>query len=221
VCDLSQLWALDEVWVAGEYQPIADGEYELVLDLGANVGAASIWLHERHPRALILAVEPDPRSVPWLRRNTEPFERIRVIHAAVGLAEGIGQLTSDELSWTSHILWDDSPGLAVETDRGPLSSVPVTTIPALLRDAGVTPGVRVLAKVDIEGSEWPLLRTPEALEALSVIYGETHPGLSGAPRDPEEYLAAASRVAGFDQLPAPPEFFHWRRRGDTASEVSH
>jgi FkbM family methyltransferase len=210
VCDLAQLWNLDEIWVAQEYAPIAGGNYDLVLDLGANVGAASIWLHEQHRNAQIVAVEPDPLTAPLLLRNTMPFDRIRVVQAAVGLQEGQAELQSYGLSWGSHISSREiSPAQA---QRGPVrsSTVNVTTIPALIRAANLDGDAKVLAKVDIEGSEWPLLRTPDALRQVSEIYGETHP--LGAPVDPDRFLEQASVAAGFQQIPARRTFFHWRRQ---------
>jgi FkbM family methyltransferase len=207
--DRAHLWNLHEVWVAREYDHLARGDFDVVLDLGANVGAASIWLHEHHPEAQIVAVEPDPRTSPLLRRNTECFNRITVVEAAVGIENGTAQLIADAFSWGSRIadadiLAPDVDGRAAET-----WTVKVITIPSLLRDAGVSPGAQVLAKIDIEGSEWPLLRTPNALGCLSEVYGETH--RFGAPVDSTRFFADASRAAGFEALPAPPTFFHWRR----------
>jgi FkbM family methyltransferase len=212
VCDLGHLYNLDEVWVAQEYEPIGQGDFDLILDLGANVGAASIWLHERHPHAQILAVEPDPFTAPLLRRNTRQFERITVVQAAVGAAEGRAQLRSYELSWGSTIAWADAPESAGDGTAVRTSTVTVTTIPALLREVGLQPNAKVLAKVDIEGSEWPLLQTPDALSQLSEIYGEMH--TVGAPPDPERFFAAARLAAGFEEVSAPPSFFHWRRPSD-------
>jgi FkbM family methyltransferase len=207
--DLAHLWNLDEVWLAGEYAHLARGDFDLVLDLGANVGAASIWLHEHHPEARIVAVEPDPRTAPLLRRNTEYFSRITVVEAAVGVEEGTAQLMADAFSWGSRIA--DADTLTPDVDRRAAKTwtVKVMTIPSLVRDAGVSTGARVLAKVDIEGSEWSLLRTPSALGCLRELYGETH--RFGAPADSVQFFADASRAADFEALPAPPTFFHWRR----------
>jgi FkbM family methyltransferase len=66
----------------------------------ANIGAASLWLHDRHPDAQILAVEPDPVITPLLRLNTEPFDRITVVQAAVGVEEGSAELRSGQFSGT-------------------------------------------------------------------------------------------------------------------------
>src|ERR1700710_2674940 len=43
--DRAHLWNLDEIWLAEEYRPVADSHFDLILDLGANVGAATIWFN--------------------------------------------------------------------------------------------------------------------------------------------------------------------------------
>jgi FkbM family methyltransferase len=212
VCDLAHLFNLDEVWIADEYKPIAHGNYDVILDLGASVGAASIWLHEQHPGAQILAVEPDPLTAPLLRRNTRPFERITVVEAAVGAEEGSAELRSGQFSWQSSIASDEAFEAAAGSNVVRTSTVTVTTIPSLLRGLGLRADAKVLAKMDVEGSEWALLRTPDALRQLSEIYGETH--AIGAPVDPDRFLLQASLAAGFEQIPAPQTFFHWRRPPD-------
>jgi hypothetical protein len=92
------------------------------------------------------------------------------------------------------------------------STVKVTTIPALLRDVGLPSNAKVLAKMDVEGSEWALLRQPDALRQLSEIYGETH--AVGAPADPDSFLRRASAGAGFERVDAGQGFVHWRRPPD-------
>jgi hypothetical protein len=98
------------------------------------------------------------------------------------------------------------------------STVTVTTIPALLREVGLPSNAKVLAKMDVEGSEWALLRQPDALRQLSEIYGETH--AVGAPVDPDSFLRRASLAAGFDRVDARQDFVHWRRSPDRSFAAS-
>jgi FkbM family methyltransferase len=217
VSDLAHLFNLDEIWRAQEYEPIGYGDYDLILDLGANIGAASIWLHDRHPEAQILAVEPDPVITPLLRLNTEPFDRITVVQAAVGVEDGSAELRSGQFSWHSSIVCDEAFEAVIGGDAARTSTVTVTTIPALISGLGLRAGAKVLAKIDVEGSEWALLRTPDALRNLSEIYAETH--AIGAPAEPDVFLLRASRAAGFEQLSAPQGFVHWRRPDDRSVAV--
>lgn len=55
---------------AGEYDvPIDFGRSPHVLDVGANVGAFSIWACHRWPGATVSAYEPNPKADHDLRRN--------------------------------------------------------------------------------------------------------------------------------------------------------
>lgn len=199
--DRAHLWNLDEIWLRGEYGHLY-GDFDHVLDLGANIGASSIWFHEHFPDATIVAVEPDPRTAPLLRRNTTAFPRISVVEAAVGVRVGHARLLTDTFTWGSRVV--DFDDVRVRASGWPVRTL---TIPSLLQNA--PDGARVLVKMDIEGSEWSLLSDPRALELVSEIYGETH--RFGAPADSADFFARASRAAGFEALSAPHTFFHWRR----------
>lgn len=204
--DRAHLWNLDEIWLAEEYGPLADSHFDLILDLGANVGAATIWFHEHFPEARIVAVEPDPRTASLLRRNTGHLDRVTVVEAAVSTEPGAAQLLAGSYSWGSRLL-------AHGETHDPTNMtwrVQKVTIPSLLEDAGAPNGAHILAKMDVEGSEWPLLASPPALERLTEIYGETH--RMGAPIDSARFFADTSQAAGFETLAAPPTLFHWRRR---------
>ena len=66
----------------------AQGQVPLIVDAGANIGAASIWFEAHYPLARVLAVEPDPGNCALLRRNGEGRQRIAVIEAAIGGESG-------------------------------------------------------------------------------------------------------------------------------------
>ena len=54
-----------------------------IMDLGANVGYASIIFLNAFPKANVLAVEPDPKNASLCRRNLAPYgNRVRLVEAA-------------------------------------------------------------------------------------------------------------------------------------------
>src|SRR5271155_4416630 len=53
------------------------------LDIGANVGASTLWLSKRWPGATIDAYEPHPTSAEALRTNVESIPNVRVHALAV------------------------------------------------------------------------------------------------------------------------------------------
>ena len=55
-------------------------EQPLVLDLGANIGLASLYFRQSWPRASVVAVEPDVDNVKLLRLNASG---VNILHAAI------------------------------------------------------------------------------------------------------------------------------------------
>jgi predicted O-methyltransferase YrrM len=54
-----------------------------IVDLGANVGYASIVFLNAFPNAYVLAVEPDPKNAVLCARNLSPYgNRARLVEAA-------------------------------------------------------------------------------------------------------------------------------------------
>jgi FkbM family methyltransferase len=118
---------------------LAAGDTPVVVDAGANIGAASIWFARRFPQAAIAAVEPDAENVRLARLNTAAFDNTRVFEAAIGSRAGGVKL----IKTPGH-------GWAVRTERSD-SGAPVMTVPELV--ATVDRGRLFIVKVDIEGFE--------------------------------------------------------------------
>jgi FkbM family methyltransferase len=74
-----------EIFLERIYAPLAElPAPRLILDLGANVGYASVYFLNRFPMARVVAVEPDPASAAICRRNLAPYgARARVVVGAV------------------------------------------------------------------------------------------------------------------------------------------
>jgi len=80
----SDVQTFDEVFVAREYElPFPDFAPAHILDLGANVGYASLYFSARWPRAHVLAVEPDADNAALLERNTRAWPHVARLRAAV------------------------------------------------------------------------------------------------------------------------------------------
>ena len=55
-----------------------------ILDLGANIGIASIDFALRYPQASIIAIEPVAANFQLLQKNISAFPNIRALNVAVG-----------------------------------------------------------------------------------------------------------------------------------------
>jgi FkbM family methyltransferase len=141
----------------------AASELELIVDLGANVGAFSLLAHTLAPHARIIAVEPDAANAAFL--HAQPFAKSLEIHrVAVGPFDGTARLIRGENSVTHHVdLSDDGEG----------EPVPLVSLESLCDRPA-------LVKMDIEGGEVEILRAglPDNVRYLAL---EWH--APGAPSD--------------------------------------
>lgn len=159
---------------------IAHAPPRTVLDLGANIGMGSLFLATLFPNAEFLCVEPDPRNLAFLRDNLA----LNGVHAticegAVAAAAGTMNLRVNDDPTCSAL--ESSP---MHATQGTVR-VNVSTIPALLKDAGWQ---KIdLLKIDIEGSEDELLSRDNGwLRDVGSILMEIHPNTT--PERIDSYL---------------------------------
>ena len=162
------------------------GPVRTVLDLGANVGLATVYLARQLPGARFCCVEPSSRSLPFLRenlrRNVPSSMAIRA--AAVGEA---GPRGVDEGAYG---------GLTRVTGAGEGEEVDGMTVVELLDAAGFA--VADLAKIDIQGGEAALFEhADDWAPRVRALIAEVHAPLT--------VTAAAAGLAqhGYDPLPLP------------------
>jgi len=153
---------------------LAKGETPVIVDAGANIGAACIWFSEQFPAARILAVEPDPANAHVLRLNTRG-RNVDIVEAAIGAKPGSVSLVAGDASW------------GVQTVRG--GDVPIVTVAELLRR--VENRRLLLVKIDIEGFENDLFS--DALEWIAetpAIIIEPHDWMLPGQRSSRSFRAA-------------------------------
>ena len=69
---------------ADQHQQIQLGfEPEVILDIGANIGLASVLFARSYPSARIVSVEPDQGNFSILQKNVEPYPNIEAINTAI------------------------------------------------------------------------------------------------------------------------------------------
>jgi FkbM family methyltransferase len=139
------------------------GETPVVIDAGANIGAASIWFASRYPEAQVLAVEPDPENAARCSENTRTRENIVVIEAAIGSSSGAVRLTNPGgASWSVRTQRCEAGGDAR-----------ICTIQELVES--VPQGRLLIVKIDIEGFESDLFSANTSwIDDTAVIVIEPH-----------------------------------------------
>lgn len=153
-----------------------------IVDLGANVGIAAIYLADRYPLARVYAVEPAPANFALLKRNLSTIERTESLEACVSDGDGTRRLNLSAPAW----------GVAVaENGNGAeVVSFSIATLLSKLRIQKVD-----ILKVDIEGEERIVFGSAECLERIEKILIELH-GEYG----PERFRADVERH-GFQVFP--------------------
>lgn len=173
-----------EVWMDQCYT-FPDGVHpKLLIDLGGNIGLASLWMHARFRCVQIIAVEPSPSNATLIEQNfTANSVPGKVIRAAVGPVDGEVFFACSDESNIGHVARDG--------DIGSLR-VPMVSMDTVLRE--IPPGIRVdVLKLDIEGGEGPLFDGDlHWLERVDFIVAELHPETTDCDR-----IGERLREAGF------------------------
>ncbi len=165
-----------------EYR-IPDGfQPRTILDLGANIGFASLQLARSFPDAQIFAFEPLPENFEILQHNVSkvghitpiPFglgsrtETKKYYHSVQRTNNTGGFYNDGSLSWEQH------------GEHAGHDILKVLAVPEAFERFGITHAD--IIKIDTEGAEYDILRSiPKAiLDTTSVIVGEFH----GTDNDP-------------------------------------
>jgi FkbM family methyltransferase len=153
------------------YAPLVR-EGDLVFDVGAHLGDRAVAFSALG--AKVVALEPQPSVVRWLRRIVRGDGRIEVRAEAVGQESGTARLTVSRRNPTVSTLSSRWRGRVAEANPGFRSvtwdetvEVPVVTLDALIE----TYGVPAFVKIDVEGHESEVLAgLTRSLPALSVEF---------------------------------------------------
>lgn len=142
----------------------------VILDIGANIGVASVYLAHRFPRARIYAFEAVPANVELLRLNAAAYPRITACPVALGAADG-----------DVEIHFSDNPhnfGGFSFSQQGSDSNrklwVQRRNIGTVLNELGVEQVDMI--KIDTEGAEYDILTAlaEDVLRRVTWITGELH-----------------------------------------------
>jgi FkbM family methyltransferase len=123
----------------------------VLIDCGADIGTFSALLFARSPRIReIVAIEPRPEAVPWLRRNMDALPvKTKVVMGAASDFVGRGFMRHSPV---------DSSGHACYLAPDATGDIEVITVDSLRLDAAC-----VALKIDVEGGELGALKGARGL----------------------------------------------------------
>lgn len=147
------------------YASIIDRGVPLILDLGANIGLASLYFAKHWPKARVIAVEPAADNYRLLCDNIAGHGNIQPILAAVAANAGAVRIVNPAADAWSYRTKSSAPG-----SEGSIAAV---SAPDLLAMAAHC--VPFIAKIDIEGFEDDLFSmNTDWVSAFPVIVIELH-----------------------------------------------
>ena len=143
------------------------GSVNTIVDVGANVGSASVMLALRYPNAQVHALEPAPAALELLDENTSGLPRIHVHRHGLHDHTGSLQLYRSQ--------WDPMSGSVLESAENTTAYDEVGFMSATewLHQQQID-GIDIL-KIDTEGCELPILQAlAEQATNARVVYLEYH-----------------------------------------------
>ena len=147
---------------------------DVFYDVGANFGRYSCLVGAVHPEVNIIAFEPNPEAVSFLRKNLNWNRvRARVLEIALSSREEIVTLDVDEGPERARISIDgDASARSVQVQTSRLDRV--------LESGNLLPPS--VLKLDVEGAELKVLEGMEKTlrsDDFRLLYCEVHPHLMG------------------------------------------
>jgi FkbM family methyltransferase len=148
---------IDEIYRLPEHVQVTG-----LLDLGANIGLATVWLAKTYDLEGVIAVEPLPENARLLRTNVRANNiACQVIEAAVGTTTGVTFFAETSESNMGHIS---------EAGR----EIALVDVREIVNELSFA---RPLLKMDIEGMEGELLQSidPAWTRKFVAMVMEMHP----------------------------------------------
>ena len=146
----SDLAIFDEVVMGGGYAFPLSAPPAVILDIGANIGLATLWFKQRYPSARIIAVEPDAENFSLLQLNTKGLVGVELVRAAIAPADGRIGFQREGLNPSAYHI------RSLETGEEGVPAISMTT----LLERFDLQKVDVL-KLDIEGAEKELFEAAD------------------------------------------------------------
>ena len=144
LADRHDLLTVNEIFCRQDY---GASRNRTVVDIGANVGFATLFFLTRSPETRVWAFEPDPENIVRLRKTLSGFEDRYTLFAAAVTADDLSRVRFVTAGRYGHIAGVGEPA----------TEVPAVSIARALRGVSDEAGPIDLVKIDTEGTESELL----------------------------------------------------------------
>ena len=157
----AELLSYLEIWHEHSYDAIATERPECVVDVGANIGAFSLYQSMVKHAQVVIAFEPSPVVFSRLAKNVEinGLNNVRIVNAAAGNKPGLLSFSEEPMSVNCRVSESGSLRVPCVTLDAELSNIPVIDI----------------LKIDTEGYETQVLQgATETLKRTQGVALELH-----------------------------------------------
>jgi len=151
-------FTVSEVFDDLVYQPswfhLEAKEIKKIVDIGALIGAFSLWAHEKWPKALIYSYEPDPNSFNYFLKNVKAAKaekRIHVNNCAIWKTTGTLKLHRFENTPGSNsVVFKERPFVGEYKES---INIKTLSMKKIISEIGTID----FLKIDCEGAEYDIL----------------------------------------------------------------
>lgn len=178
-------WVVEQVIERNEYGLGALSPDDLVIDVGAHIGAFSLLAHHKGSRR-IEAYEPDADNYRVLNEN---------VGALTVEARQLAVWRSD-VPYPCEVLFIGHDGVNTGAGNTVYGDGQCILVQAIALDTIIGSRHVAVLKIDAESAEWPILLTSQRLDRIALIVGEYHE--VGGSYD-QNQMTEALRVDGYER----------------------
>jgi FkbM family methyltransferase len=161
----SDIRVFDQVFLDRQYDRMPVRDPRVIVDAGANIGLASLFLLRKYPDVRVIAIEPDPENLPLAEKNLHPYrDRCILLPGALWSMRARLSIKRSWAHWATQVVAEPTGGTEVQGYS--------------LADLKTMFGLTAidLLKIDIEGAELEVFGKggPAVLEGVRCCAVELH-----------------------------------------------
>jgi FkbM family methyltransferase len=199
--------SFEQIFIGNKYEsPHLPTSANTILDLGANIGLATVFFGIRYPEASILSVEPDASNCRSTIDNAAALgSRAKILQAAAWTDDGVINLHTEDEDGLPLGAWGIQVSDRIDANNNTAKCASVGT----LIDAANFDRVDIL-KIDIEGAEYEIFSkgAEEWLPRVNLVIVDIHERI----RPGTEETVRRAMHPLFEELPRSGETLFFRRQ---------
>jgi FkbM family methyltransferase len=170
----SDVFVFDAIFAGKEYEFTVKESPKIIVDAGANIGLSTVYFANKYPKAKIIAIEPEENNYKFLVKNTENYDNVIRIKAALwDKIEEIDLVNTDLGNWGYMVSANNNYNQLKTSIKQNIHLTKTITIEKIITDYGIEE-IDIL-KMDIEGAEKEVFNnSSEWIRKVKSIVVELH-----------------------------------------------